>query len=478
MILSASRIVFRVYVITLVFLLASCSVGPEYKKPTTEVTEDYKESNSITWKKADPSADEDRGQWWKIFNDPILDDLIVKLNKNNQDIASLNATYRESLHLVEEARSAYLPSVGVTNSITSAKTNEDSTSTKAVDKDTSSHSVSLYASWELDTWGSTKYTVESDLAAAKANKAELASKTLSLQSSLAQYYFELRSVDQTQELLDDIVLANQKLLNFTKSNYKAGVMDESDLLNAENSLSNAESDAENNKNTRTNYEHAIAVLVGESPSKFNLAPVKDYKFSNITVPMAFPSELLERRPDISQAEELIKQANAEVGLTYTAFFPSTTISSNFTMSGDGLGNLLSMPNFVWSVGPRMALGLFDGNARMEKTKAARAAYDASVASYRQTVLSAFSDVEDQLSSVKYLTKQAKALNKTAGNSKNLLDITFKQYLAGIVDHSKILNSQITYYNAKKSAIEMENSKRLSKIALIKALGGGWSNKDL
>lgn len=478
MILSSSRIFFRASIVTMASLLCSCAVGPEYEKPQIEVTENYKESNSIAWKKAEPSAHEDRGQWWKIFNDPTLDDLVDKLNKNNQDIASLNATYRESLYLVDEARSDYLPSVGISNAITSTKTNEDSTSTKPVDKDTSSHSVSLIASWEPDIWGSTKYTVESDLAAAKSNKAELASKTLSAQSSLAQYYFELRSVDQTQELLDGIVLANQKLLNFTKSNYKAGLMDKSDILNAENSLSNAESDAENNKNTRANYEHAIAVLIGESPSRFSLSPVKNYKFSDISVPISFPSELLERRPDIAQAEELIKQANAEVGLTYTAFFPSMIISSSFTMTGDGLGNLLSMPNFIWSVGPQMALGLFDGNARMSKTKAARAAYDASVASYRQTVLSAFEDVENQLSSVKYLTKQAKALNKTANNSKLLMDITYKQYLAGIVDRSKILNSQITYYNAKKSAINMDNSKRLSKISLIKALGGGWSNKDL
>lgn len=476
--LSTSQIIFRTSIATMLVLLSSCAVGPEYEKPITEVTENYKESNDITWKKADPSADEDRGPWWKIFDDPILDDLITKLNENNQDIASLNATYRESLSLVEKARASYLPSIGIQNAVTSAKTNEDSTATKTVDKDTSSHSVSLSASWEPDIWGSTKYTVESDLAAAKATKAELASKTLSSQSSLAQYYFELRSVDENQELLDDIVLANQKLLSFTKSNYKSGVMDESDLLTAENSLYNAQSDSDNNKSTRARYEHAIAVLIGESPSKFSLSPVKDYKFNNITIPMSFPSELLERRPDIAQAEQLVKQANAEVGLTYTAFFPSTTISSNFTMTGDGLGNLLSMPTFIWSVGPQMALGLFDGNARMSKTNAARAAYDASVASYRQTVLSAFSDVENQLSSVKYLTKQTKALNKTATNSKRLLDITFKQYLAGIVDYSQTLNSQITYYNAKKSATDIEATKILSEISLIKALGGGWSNKDL
>ena len=316
------------------------------------------------------------------------------------------------------------------------------------------------------------------MAAAQANKAELASQTLSAQSSLAQYYFELRGLDINQKLLDSIVSANQKTLDYTKSNYKAGVIDETALLNAENALHNAKSNAYNNHTTRAQYQHAIAILIGESPSMFKLEPIKNHNNIAISIPVSIPSELLERRPDIAKAEELMKQANAQIGIAKTAFFPSIGISSNFTMSGDGLGNLLSMPNFIWSVGPQAALGLFDGGARAAQSSSAWAAYEASVASYRQIVLSAFGEVEDQLVSLKNLDKQSQALNKAAINNKHILDISLKQYKSGIIDHSQVLNNQINYYNAQKSAIDMESLKRSAEIGLVKALGGGWTSKNL
>ncbi len=462
---------FKIICYATLLLLSACAVGPEYKRPNIVTAKNYKEGK-IGWKQAHSNVDIDRGQWWKIFKDPILDDLIDKLNKNNQDIASLNATYQQSLSIVDKARAAYFPNLSATQAITSQKTNETS-----LDRDTSSHSISLDASWEADVWGKTRYSVASNLAAAKADKAELASKILSSQSSLAQYYFELRGTDKNQQLLDAIVLANQKTLKYTKNNYKAGVMDEAALLNAENALHNAESNSYNNKITRAQYQHAIAVLIGESPSIFTLSPIKDYQSTNVLIPVSLPSELLENRPDIIQAEEIMKQANAQIGIAQTAFFPSISLASNLTMSGDGLGDLLSMPNLIWSLGPQMALTLIDGGSRMAQTKAAQAGYQAAVASYKQTILSAFSEVEDQLSSLEYLNSQVKSLNKAANNSKQLLDISFKQYSSGIVDYSQTLNAQINYYNAKKSAADSEISKRSSEIALIKALGGGWSNKN-
>ena len=460
-----------IYCLTLL-LLSACAVGPEYKRPNIVVAENYKEGK-ISWKRAHSNIDIDRGQWWKIFKDPILDDLIDKLNKNNQDIASLNATYQQSLSIVDKARAAYFPDLSATHAITSQKTNEQ----KSLDRDTSSHSISLDASWEADVWSKTKYSVASNLAAAKADKAELASKILSSQSSLTQYYFELRGTDKNQQLLDAIVSANQKTLQYTKSNYKAGVMDQSALLNAENALHTSESNAYNNKITRAQYQHAIAVLIGESPSSFTLSPIKDYQSANVSIPVSLPSELLENRPDIIQAEELMKQANAQIGIATTAFFPSVGLSSNLTASGDGLGNLLSMPNLIWSLGPQMALTLIDGGSRMAQTKSAQAGYQAAVASYKQTILSAFSEVEDQLSSLEYLNSQVKSLNKAANNSKQLFDISFKQYSSGTVDYSQTLNAQINYYNSKKSATDLEISKRSSEIALIKALGGDWNNQN-
>ena len=451
--------------------LSGCSVGPEYQKPTVIVANNYKEGD-ITWQQANPSSDIDRGQWWEIFNDPILNDLVGRLNKNNQDIKSASAAYKESLAIVDKTRAGFFPSISAGHASTSQKANYKS---KTTEKDSSSHSLSLDASWEADVWGATRYSVKADMAAAKADKADLALKVLSAQSSLAQYYFELRGLDKIQEILDATVSANEKLLEYTRNNYKAGIMDRAALLNAENALYNSKSSAYNNKIDRAQYQHAISVLVGESASIFTLMPIKDYQNKNILVPVSIPSKLLERRPDIAKAEELVKRANAQIGVAQTAFFPNIDISSNLTMSGDGMGNLLSMPNFIWSVGPQMALGLFDAGARSAQSRSAKAAYEALVASYRQTVLSAFSEVEDQLSSLKHLNAQVEILNKSVDNNKRIFDISYKQYGSGIVDNAQLLNNQIAYYNARISAINIEILKRSIEIALVKALGGGWSN---
>jgi NodT family efflux transporter outer membrane factor (OMF) lipoprotein len=462
----------NIKILGITLLLASCAVGPEYKKPEIKTTEQYQELG-IKWQHAKPNADIDRGEWWKIFDDPELDNLIAKLNVNNQDIAIAAANYRQALTLVGKARSAYFPTISASNSITSQKTNEESNSTRANGKDTSSHSLGLSSSWEIDLWGSTRYTVASNIAQAQASKADLASQTLSAQSSLAQYYFELRGVDKIQELLDLSVEANRKILEYTKNNYKAGVMNESDVLNAENSFQNSKSSSYNNKITRAQYQHAIAVLVGESPSSFKLNPVKNYRDKNINIPVSIPSELLERRPDIAGAEELVKQANAKVGIAETAFFPSLALNSSFTMSGYGLGPLTSMPNFVWAIGPQATLDIIDFGARSAQKESAIASYEQTVASYRQTVLTAFSEVEDQLVSLNNLTKQVIALNKASQNSKKILNLNSKQYQVGTVDNKQVLNSKISCYNAEISAINTEILKRSSEISLIKALGGGW-----
>lgn len=453
-------------------LLASCAVGPEYKKPEIKTAEQYQELG-VKWQHAEPSADIDRGEWWKIFHDPELNNLIAKLNVNNQDIAEAAANYRQALALVDRARSNYFPTVSTSNNITSQKTNEDSNATRATGKDTSSHSLGLSSSWEIDLWGNTRYTVASNVAQAEANKADLASQTLSAQSSLAQYYFELRGVDKIQELLDLSVEANRKILEYTKNNYKAGVMNEEDILNAENSFQNSQSSSYNNKITRAQYQHAIAVLVGESPSSFKIDPIKNYRNNKVNIPVSLPSELLERRPDIASAEELVKQANARIGIAETAFFPSLSLNSSFTMSGYGLGQLTSMPNFVWAIGPQATLDIIDFGARSAQKKSAIAAYDQTVASYRQTVLTAFSEVEDQLVSLNNLTKQVIALNKASQNSKKILNLNSKQYQAGTIDNKQLLNSKIGYYNAEISAVNTEILKRSSEISLIKALGGGW-----
>jgi NodT family efflux transporter outer membrane factor (OMF) lipoprotein len=460
------------FLLPLVLLLNGCKVGPEYKKPETIVASSFMEGN-INWKKASSNPEIDRGQWWVIFNDPILNDLITKVNLNNLDIKTAQAQFNSSFAMVESARSNFFPKINATHNSTSKKSNFRSSNAS---NDLSNHSLSLDSSWEADVWGSTRYSVEADFAAAKSQKANIAVQTLSAQSSLAQYYFELRGLDKIQQILDEIVNSNKKILELTKHNLKAEVMDQADLLNAENNLHNAIAESDNNKINRAQYQHAIAVLIGQSPSLFKLEPIKDYQNQNVLVPVSIPSELLERRPDIAQSEELVKQANANIGLAQTAFFPSISLNANLTMIGDGMGNLLSMPNFVWSVGPQMALQLFDGGARSAQVKAAKASYEATVSSYRSTVLNAFAEVEDQLSSLDSLTAQVNSLNKAADNGKRLYDISYEKYKVGILDYSQLLNKQIDYLNIRKSSTSTEILKRSSEIALIKALGGGWENK--
>lgn len=462
--------------ILLVSLILSGCIGPEYKKPEIKAPEHYKESN-IAWVEAKPSADIDRGHWWKIFNDPILDDLIAKLNVDNQNIASYAALYLQSEAEVEKTRSAWFPSLGYSYASTSQKTNEQSTPQQKVDRDTTSHSGTLSSTWELDVWGSTKYSVESDKAAARSNKAYLASQILSLQSSLAQYYFELRALDADQHLYDEIVFANKKIVQYTKHKHKAGTAELSDILSAESNLYNAEANAANNKINRQQYVHAIAVLIGVSPSEFSIAPVKNYQLKSVSIPVSIPSQLLERRPDIAQYEELVKQANAQIGVAKTAFFPSISFDANYMMQGNKntMGNLLNMPVYTWSLGPQLALGIFDGGYKWGQIKYTKAAYKSAVANYKQTVLSAFQEVEDQLSAINSLREQVKALTKSTQNSERMLKITENQYRSGIVDYSQILNNKISYYNAKVNLINTISLKRTAEITLIKALGGGWKN---
>ena len=455
-------------------ILSSC-IGPEYEKPKIAFTDQYK-YDGIIWQQAQPSADMDRGQWWKIYNDPILNGLIDKLNNNNQDIASAAASYKQSLAIVNEARAAYFPTVNSTYADTSQKTNQPS-------NDTSNHSLNINSSWEIDLWGSTRYTVASDFAAALSSKAYLALTQLSAQSSLAQYYYEIRGLDINQKYLNSIVLANKKMLEYANNRYNSGVDDHLAVLNAKINLENAISNAENNKINRNQYQIAIAILIGEAPSSFSLAPLlgaNDNIFALTPVPISIPSELLQRRPDIAQAEQLLIQANAQIGVARAAFFPSLQIAASVTMQGNGntMGQLLSMPNMIWSVGPQLAFNILDGGLRRAQTSAAWAGYEENVALYRQTVLTAFADVENQLVAVKIYNEQAKMLNKAAKQNKELLKLTTNQYKAGTVDYSQILTAQINYYNAAISACSNESLRRSAEILLIKAIGGGWKESDL
>lgn len=449
------------------FLLSCCSVGPEYKKPNSiEIGDRFLEAD-IKWLESKPNADIERGNWWKIFDNAELNVLQEKLNKNNQNIIAAANSYKSALALVEQSRSSYFPSVNSSYDLTRSReksyNNQYSTN--------STHNFSLGTSWEVDIWG--RYALKENIAAAAASKDDLASIKLSNQSSLAQYYFEIRMLDKIQGILDEILMINRSIVNYIRQRFNAGVANSYDLLQAENNYNTANNAALDNKANRAKYQHAIAALIGESPSLFILPVVKNIAVNNINIPIFIPSELLQRRPDIAKAEKLVQQANAQIGSAKTAFFPALSLGGNAAFSGNGWGNILSMPNFIWSLGPQLTVNVFDFGGKSSKLKSAKANYEATVASYRQVVISAFVEVEDQLSSLLFLSKQLEFSNNNLLNSKKRFAYVNSQYKAGIVDEYQLFMAKIEYSQAMQDYISKLFLKRSTEIALIKVLGGGW-----
>ena len=465
--------------IFLILFLCSCAVGPEYKKPTIDnkIPENFKEDR-IKWQTAKPNADIDRGQWWKIYNDPILDELEDKLNKNNQNIVVAEKNFNQALALIYKSRANYFPNISAAPALTRQREKTTDSHGKTVYKTVSSHSLGFTSSWELDLWNSTGYLVDYDLAGAEASKADLASIKLSEQSSLAQYYFEFRMVEKDQQLLNDIAEVNKKILEYTNNRHKAGIASKDDLLKAENNYQSAQVSAVNNEINLAQYQHAIAILIGELPSNFAIKSKFKIGNNKIIVPLMLPSQLLERRPDIAKAEKLVEQANAQIGTASTAFFPTLNLVASSTLDGANFGNLLSMPNLIWSLGPQMAIGIFDGNARVGQKKANVAAYESKVASYRQTVLNAFVEVEDQLAALNSLKKQLEIQEKAAKNAQERLKLVHNQYLSGMVDYAQFYTIQIEMLTANKSVADILGLQRVAEINLIKALGGGWQNNNI
>jgi NodT family efflux transporter outer membrane factor (OMF) lipoprotein len=472
-----NRVVYGIIVIFIASFISACSVGPDYKKPVVQIPAAYKEKESDKiWQKAAPQDNYERGLWWQVFNDPELNNLESQVNLSNQTIAAAKASYLQARALVAEARAAYFPTVTASAIIT--RQNQGAANTNFSGNTTSngtynSHSLLLDASWEPDIWGTTRRSVEANRAGAEAAAAALALARLSAQASLAQYYFELRAVDTDQKLLDQTVIDNQKLLEYTKHRYVSGVAALSDIVQAESQLEAAQALAINNGINRAQYEHAIAMLTGQPPSSFSLPSAPSGVQSPPEIPLQLPSALLERRPDIAEAERKVAQANAQIGVAVSAFYPSLTLSASGSLQGMGLAHWFSLPSLVWSVGPALAETLFDGGLRSAVTQAARANYEATAANYRQTVLSAFQDVEDNLAALHILNSEYGVQNKAAENARLVLRLVTNQYKAGTVDYSAVVVAQSAAFSAAKTAADINGLRMSTAAGLIKSLGGGW-----
>lgn len=463
--------------------LSGCAVGPNYARPTVTIPTQYKEiSGTSQWKVAKPRDTESHSAWWQIFHDPELNNLEARLNRNNQTIAIAAAQYRQARALVDEARADFFPTISTGVQVFLQKSsgfNGSSSSANSVssgDNATASHTLTLDASWEPDIWGGTRRTVEARRANSDASQAQLAFMRLSQQATLAQLYFELRALDTDQQLLDKTVADYKKALKITQNRYQVGVAGKVDMVQAQGQLDSAQAAAIHNGIRRAQFEHAIATLIGEPPANFTLAH-QPLKTLPPPIPISVPSELLERRPDIARAERLVAQANAQIGVATAAYFPNLLLSGNVNDSSQWRQTWFSFPTLAWSVGAQLAQTLFDGGLRRATTAAARANYEATVANYRQTVLAAFQEVEDNLAALRILSIEATALNQAAANTKQALQLVINQYKAGTVAYSNVIAAQIIAFTAEKNAVDITGLRMSAAVALIKSLGGGWDIRN-
>ncbi len=453
--------------------LAACTVGPEYVRPDAETPPAYKEADG--WKQAQPSDHVLRGDWWEAFNDPLLSELEKQVSISNQTLAQAEALYRQARALVQSARSGYVP---VISAGASADRSRSSANGNTINRGVrNGYAISADAAWELDLWGRIRRSVESSQANAQASAADLESLRLSAQAELAQNYFLLRSLDTQKQILDDTIAAYAKSLQLTENQYAAGIVARADVVQAQTQLKSTQAQALDIGVQRAQLEHAIALLIGKPASSFSIAPALLTAIPP-AIPVGMPSELLERRPDIAAAERAMAAANAEIGVAKAAYYPTLTLSAVAGFQGSTLANLISAPNRFWSVGPGLAQTLFDGGARRALTDQAMAAYDANVAFYRQTVLTGFAEVEDALAALRILEEEARIQEEAVQSARQSVQLTINQYKSGLVSYLNVIVVQTSALGLERNAVDIRNSRLAASVALIRALGGGWTMSNL
>jgi NodT family efflux transporter outer membrane factor (OMF) lipoprotein len=457
---------------TLAFLvvsaLSACAVGPDYKRPEVPVSSAYKEAGE--WKRAQPQDDLDRGKWWGVFGDPQLDALVEQVEISNQNVLVAEAQFRRARALVASSRAAYFPTLDADASVVRSRSPTGVIGGTTAGRIITNHSASLNSAWEADLWGRLRRAVESSEAGAQASAADLAAARLSAQAELASSYFQLRILDAQKRLLEDTVAAFRKSLDLTKNRYDAGVAAKVDLVQAETQLKSTQAQAIDTGVQRAQLEHAIAVLIGKAPAEFSVAPVP-LAVAMPRVPMGLPSELLERRPDVPAAERRVAAANAQIGVAKAAYFPSLTLSASYGSRSAVASQLFAAPTGFWSIGPALAQSIFDAGLRRAQTEQAIAAYDATVAEYRQAVLAGFQEVEDNLAALRILGEEVRAARES-------VELTTNQYKAGIVSYVNVVTVQTTQLNNERTAVGILGRRLVAAVTLVKALGGGWNAAEI
>lgn len=453
--------------------LSACTVGPDYVRPTAETPPVFKEMSG--WKRAQPMENVRRGAWWEIFGDPQLNTLEAQVNLSNQNIAAAEAQFRQALALVRVARAGYFPTVTIAASATRSGRQGGITGTSG--GNTTDYALPFNATWELDLWGRVRRTVEANKASAEATGAQLEALRLSVQAELAQDYFQFRGLDAQKQLLDSSVTAFGEFLELTRNRYGAGVASMADVYQAETQLKSTQAQAIDVGVQRAQFEHAIALLIGKPASVFSL-PAAPLISVPPAIPVGVPSELLERRPDIAAAERQMAAANAQIGVAEAAYYPTVTLSASAGFEAAAFSDWFSWPSHFWSLGGRAAETIFNGGLRKAQKEAAQAVYDATVASYRQTVLTGFQEVEDNLSALRILEQEVKAQEEAVKAARQSTIIATNQYKAGIVSYLNVIVAQTTQLANERVATEISSRRATASVLLVKALGGGWQASNL
>jgi len=468
-------------------LLSGCTVGPNYVRPTAPVATHFKEAEG--WTPADPQESIDKGAWWSMFHDPVLDGLERRIAVSNQTLKEYEAIYRQAHQIVAEARSQYFPTVTGSLGAQRSKSGAGGASTVgggAAQTTTvvsnSANPVNLYsagldASWVPDLWGKVRRTVEGDKASAQSAAANIANYRLSLQAALAEDYFELRVTDDEIKLYQETVADYQKYLQLTTNQYKAGTQAKSAVLSAQTQLLGAQATLTNFGAARAQYEHAIAMLVGVTPAELTIAPASLSRDVPVA-PVGVASTLLQRRPDIAAAERTVDYANAQIGIAESAFYPTLTLSGSVGSDASKIGNLFSASSSLWSVGASAADTLLDFGQRRAEVRAARAVYDQDVAAYRQTVLTAFQNVEDEIAALRVYEQQETEELAYEKAAREAVQLDLNEYKAGVVDYTTVISAQTSALSASQSVLTVLEQRLLASVLLVEYVGGGWTPADL
>lgn len=476
--------------------MAGCSIGPDYVRPAVMVPAAFKENGGAAvagsgalsttagkpaaatqatpgWTSATPADTESRGAWWTRFGDAQLNTLEARVSVSNQTIQKAVAQFQEARAMVESAHAAYLPTVGVGASASRVHDSEYLFGhNQTAGKSYNDYAVALDASWEPDLWGRIAHENDAARAGAQASAADLESVRLGVHAELAVDYFNLRGLDASRQLLDQTIADYRQTLDLTRSRFTVGVSSQSDVTQAETQLQATEAQDIDLGVARAQYEHAIATLTGVPASTFALQPATA-DFAPPAIPVGLPSELLQRRPDIAAAERRVAAANDQIGIAESAFFPDLVLSATGGVESSSLTNWLTAPARMWTIGPALVGTLFDGGRRSAMTEKAKAQYDASAAGYRQTVLAAFQEVEDNLASLRILQQEASKQDEAVVSAKKTLQLELDQYRIGTVDYLEVVTAQSTALANERTAVDLERRQIDAGVLLVKALGGLW-----